>query len=349
MLLPRRACAPNRGFTLIELLVVIAIIGILIALLLPAVQKIREAAARMQCQNNLKQLALGMHNFHSDNERFPPGYVQKYPDMPVYAPLQAWYGPWPSSSDAYLCWVFPLLPYIEQENLLNAYNDAFNDKNDWRHGQPKLNAVYGTVMPVLVCPSDALPNPARYEVGGPTADNPGGIWRAFSSYAANYGTQPVPNYPAPLTKDGMLHYNTRTRITEVSDGASNTILLGERSVYEPLWQTFFQDPNPSRYPWSLYINWQWFSGQVPSLSNLALVQINWRFPASYATNPPRQGSAAWNDAFYKRTTAYGSGHPGGCNMAFTDGSVHFVSDSLDLVTLKALSTRAGGEVIASGY
>jgi prepilin-type processing-associated H-X9-DG protein len=92
--------------------------------------------------------------------------------------------------------------------------------------------------------------------------------------------------------------------------------------------------------------WEWaYAGPGSRISNLALVQINFRLPASIQTNPPPQYGAAWLDLYYKRLSAYGSQHTGGCNMAFADGSVHFVNDGLDLITLKALSTRAGGEVV----
>jgi prepilin-type processing-associated H-X9-DG protein len=297
----------------------------------------------MQCSNNLKQLALGLHSYHDANKRFPAGWA-------VYTTISsfvAYYGAWPSSNDTYGSWVFPLMPYIEQGNLLQAYNAALaaaqaSGNYDAVAGP---NGAEARVIPTLLCPSDALPDPAIVQVFPPFPPYyPNGSFLGLGSYGANYGTQPWPNPPTPIPKDGMFNVNTRTRLTDVPDGSSNTILLGEKYAFDPLWQAFW--PNQST-PDGHYLEWAWSRGGEWATTNMALVQINWRFPASFATNPPPYGSPAWIDAYTKRSAAYGSGHPGGCNIAFTDGSVHFVADTLDLITLKALSTRAGGEVIAN--
>jgi prepilin-type N-terminal cleavage/methylation domain-containing protein/prepilin-type processing-associated H-X9-DG protein len=349
MVRSRSRCA----FTLIELLVVIAIIGVLIGLLLPAIQKVREAANRMSCTNNLKQIALAAHDYHTTTGHFPAGDVVLYPPDPMFAPYQAWFGSW-SSGETYTSWTFPLMPYLEQDNLYRAWQVA--SRRPVGQGSPYdggPDALSAKVIKPLVCPSDTLPDRFEFYAPGQYSVYPLGLWIGVASYGANWGTQPPPNYPTPFVKDGMFHYNLLVRIADVTDGTSSTIFFGERRFDEPLWRSFWPDGNPSSpntvYPATQLQYWRWDQGIEGDMSNVALAQINYRFPSSFQTNPPKQNSPAWVDALNKRLTAYGSRHPGGCNLAFTDGSVHFVSDSMDLITLKALSTRGGGEVIAADY
>jgi prepilin-type N-terminal cleavage/methylation domain-containing protein/prepilin-type processing-associated H-X9-DG protein len=199
----------RRGFTLIELLVVIAIIAVLIGLLLPAVQKVREAAARLQCSNNLKQLGLALHGFHDANGGFPPGKVEIPPGGKVIH-----------------TWTPYVLPYIEQENLYRQYrfdrswdNAATNDANPGGVGQVELK--------LFLCPS------------APTGRR-GSRNRAVIDYSpANQITRPNPFVtnmpPADPTFIGILGHNVQRRIVEVTDGTSNTILLAEDGGRNQVW------------------------------------------------------------------------------------------------------------------
>jgi prepilin-type N-terminal cleavage/methylation domain-containing protein/prepilin-type processing-associated H-X9-DG protein len=297
----------RRGFTLIELLVVIAIIAVLIGLLLPAVQKVRAAAWRIQCQNNLKQIALAAHNYHDGYQRFPPAY-----------------GGSPAASFAVY-----LAPYLEQEVLTRRWLAGEN--------QDPLVAI---VLKPLVCPADALPSPPLFERYPPNPpghpEHPNGLYWAFTSYGPNTGTKG----PSDLSiNDGMFLYDSRVRIADVTDGTSNTLLFGERNSYEPLWNKIIFTGGITKdflffcpWMWDFYV---WRAG---------LVEINWQLPADLANHPPPRYSPLWLDVYYKRLATYGSRHPGGANVAFTDGSVRFLADNTPLLVLKALSSRAGGEV-----
>jgi prepilin-type N-terminal cleavage/methylation domain-containing protein/prepilin-type processing-associated H-X9-DG protein len=318
----------RRGFTLAELLVVIAIIAVLIGLLLPAVQRVREAANRMSCTNNLKQIALAAHNHHTAFGRFPAGAVAL--GDPAY------FGAWPYG-ERYTGWVIPLLPYLEQDSV---YRGSIANPDVFFAGG--RNSVAGTVIKTLICPSDGLPDPPQFELIAPGVDpfHPDGAYTALMSYGASWGTRYTP-YPVPLVKDGVFNYNMATRVTDVTDGTSSTILFGERDSNDPLW--------PDSWPYPLVSFAEWYPGEPPYGGRVALTSINYRLPASIKTNPPPYRSPAGMDIASKRMTAYGSRHPGGCNLAFADGSVRFVSESMDLVTLQALSTKAGGEVLAADY
>jgi prepilin-type N-terminal cleavage/methylation domain-containing protein/prepilin-type processing-associated H-X9-DG protein len=326
----------RRAFTLIELLVVIAIIGVLVGLLLPAVQKVRDAAARAACQNSLKQIALALHNYHDANQVLPAGTVSAN----LSASLQAYYGPW--SGLSYTTWMIPILPYMEQDAIYAAWarfpagsTASVNGGPDHPLAQP---------IKVLVCPSDPLPTTGVYMFTAPSTSNPQGVWKGLTSYGGNCGTQPAPSYPTPLIKDGIFHYNTKTQINDIKDGTSNTILAGEQSHYDPLWATFMSNQAPTY--WDLACYAMWGAGNQGTWRQ-AIVPINWQLPSSVAPTPPT--GAVYTDLNWKRRMAYGSQHPGGCNMAFCDGSVKFVSDRLDLITFQALSTKDGGEVIAADY
>ena len=323
-MLPRRHPQPRGGFTLIELLVVIAIIAVLIGLLLPAVQKIREAAARAQCLNNLKQIALAAHNYHDSNSCFPPAYGEP-PLFPVGTP-----------------WVILLAPYLEQDALARrwpgvGFPASFID-ND---------ALVSTVVPSLICPSDDLPSPPqfiRYPGDGSRAEHPNGLFWGLSSYGPNSGSQGIADLPS-TPNDGMFYYKTRVRMTEIADGTSNTLLFGERSNREPLWSQIIYTGGITK-DFRFFSGWWWDTNGPGYNWRTALAEINWRLPSAAAANPPARGSPVWNDLYYKRLGAYGSQHAGGANVAFADGSARFLADSLPLLTLRALSTRAGGEVVA---
>jgi prepilin-type N-terminal cleavage/methylation domain-containing protein/prepilin-type processing-associated H-X9-DG protein len=297
-----------RAFALIELLVVIAIIAIMIGLLLPAVQKVREASNRAKCQSNLKQLALAAHAYHDANGSFPAGYAY-------------------SSRIRASTWAVLLSPYLEQAALAERWQPGVDVQSGGR------SALQALVMPVIVCPSDALPDPAQFEVTPPgTAGSADGVYLGLTSYGPNAGTLP---YSATVT-DGVFHNNTKVRLAEITDGTSGTLLFGEHSHFEPLWPPM----NAYNSDFAYFAQW---SSQITWLG--AMSEINYRLPASVATAAPAFGSPMWLTYYYSRVFAYGSNHPGGANTALADGSVRFIAESLPISTLKALSTRAGGEVI----
>jgi prepilin-type N-terminal cleavage/methylation domain-containing protein/prepilin-type processing-associated H-X9-DG protein len=330
-----RARNRSAAFTLLELLVVIAIIGILIALLLPAVQKVRAAAARIQCQNNLKQIGLACHNYHDAYQALPPQYNLKLE------------GPW----------VVEFAPFLEQDPFYQQWQAALTTNNPFlAHVQGGPNSLYATAIKSLICPADALPTPAVAQINAPGTrpGYPDGIYGALTSYGPNTGTRGWAGvYDPPQIDDGaflVVKYTNSIRIADITDGTSSTILFGEAYHRDPLWKTFSDQcmypASPNVGDMSTTAAWYW----VDWVARNASVPINWQLtPADVAGPFPAPFSTPCRDLMYKRLGAYGSGHGGGANVVMADGSVHFLRDSISLGTLQALSTRAGGEVIAEDY
>ena len=314
----------RHGFTLIELLVVIAIIAVLIGLLLPAVQKVREAANRVQCLNNLKQIALAAHGYHDVASRFPTGGR-----LPVYV------GDRPTGATN--LWV-ELLPYFEQDNLQKKW-DYFDNRNNVAGG---TNAIQAQHIKILICPSDPLPQ----RVVQHTSANwlaPRWCWGfyAMSSYCGNAGTRSVhPGSPpafAGIARDGIFWIDSSVRLADITDGASNTLLFGERFHRDLEFDLRQPVVLPGIVPLTQMGTW----GFVAAGGVMANVTLQTAAPINYRM-PPGGDLSMLND----RACAFGSSHPGGANFAFADGHVRFVSDGIPLLTLQALGTRARGEVVS---
>jgi prepilin-type N-terminal cleavage/methylation domain-containing protein/prepilin-type processing-associated H-X9-DG protein len=322
----------RQAFTLIELLVVIAIIAILISLLLPAVQKVRDAAARMQCQNNLKQIALAAHNYHGVYKRFPSG-VNLQID-PYYGVTN--FGPPPDPKASY-SWEEALLPFLEQTPLFNSL--VLNQLN--QYGIMADSQYYNcagptspgaTPLSVLVCPADQLPTPA---VTTYTGDNGTIYYFGMTSYVGNAGT--VSMYWPSASQDGIFYLNSNVRIASVTDGTSTTLLFGERYHFDPTFDVL------SGGSITTYGGWAWanpYSMEDHTCS--AQAPINYMIPSNITSDP---------NYYYQNTRlgAFGSGQTGGANFAFADGSVQFLLNSTAILTLQQLATRAGGEVISGPY
>jgi prepilin-type N-terminal cleavage/methylation domain-containing protein/prepilin-type processing-associated H-X9-DG protein len=307
------------GFTLIELLVVIAIIGVLIALLLPAVQAAREAARRAQCVNNLKQLALAAQNYHDANGCFPAGSYSNYNGGPPGSTCTGYPCKYPEN---FSCFV-RMLPFTEQSAMYNAVNFNMTSSN-WEN-----ITISSVQLNILVCPSDTNMKPVP--LGSATA-NQGfnfvpplpastGYNQTFSSYGGNAGTFDFGyiTYYAQSQLDqynGVIYNDSSVKIADVTDGTSNTFIFGEHSHGN----LFKYDPGFANSDNS------WNSGRW----------YDTLFATYFAPNQPAQpippsGSIKTifgNNNYYYPTMA-ASQHPGGCNFAFCDGSVKFIKNTVN--------------------
>lgn len=346
----------RRGFTLVELLVVIAIIGILVGLLLPAVQAAREAARRMQCSNNLKQIGLAIHNYENANKRIPPG-SGFYGGTPVAlgsmpAPYQRFSGPQNLNRTHMLV---RLLPFIEQTALYNEFggdavtadNARISDPTNPQGGQ----LLRGIKVSTYICPSDnnggyaatvdgraSNVQPSNYAFSmGPTnsmSDNARCSCPLIATFRARSLAGTNVNNPAgPFTRRGNILPQVATgnggycgKFGDISDGLSGTIFFGE---------TIADWSAHARTGWSHANQWGRYT-QVP---------INWdsRFPSlAAAVAAGKTGCEAncnWNSA-----EGFKSRHTGGSQMLYGDGSVHFFSQSIDLVIYNRLGSKSEGTV-----
>ena len=337
---------PRRAFTLIELLVVIAIIAILIGLLLPAVQKVRAAAARMKCQNNLKQFGLALHNYESSHQKLPAAGNVGGAAAGTMASVSAF-------SVQARC-----LPFVEQAALQNLIDFS----------QPVLggspfgfsNPAGKIVVPLMLCPSDGQ---------SPTANVGFGSGMAGTNYVANFGTGSADAtkayYDPAFPTDGLFWFDSAVKLTDIADGTSNTLMMAESLLGSAtnLSGTALADlPKPFRVMASLSAgrgrvgtapggvspmfteadiqgatSWQadrgfpWIWGQASATLFNAHLSPNSTLPDAFSHN------RGW---FAAR-----SAHTGGVNVGMADGSVRFVIDNIQIDHWRALATRSGGEIV----
>ncbi len=322
MMSNKTAINARRGFTLVELLVVITIIGILIALLLPAVQAAREAARRTQCANNLKQIGLAVQNYHVSWESFPHGNINNTAGS---CPGMA--EPAFSESTRFSNWLIAILPYMEQTALFDAY------RFDYRSHAAENQVVRETPVASYVCPSDAARRTPAVPATGPAAS--AGAKYAPGSYRAVSGrSDDAHNY---LDSEMMFDYSVHSRgvihlagvwgygvetFAHIRDGASNTLMVGESTTMTNTgYRTFWA------YPFAYYT--------LSGMSNQPRILLG---------DYDRCVQAGGDGGVAPCKRGWGGLHPGGVNFVLCDGSVRLISSSIDINLLGSLATIAGGEV-----
>ena len=360
-MIPRRRTL--RGFTLVELLVVIAIIGILVALLLPAIQAAREAARRSQCLNNLKQIGIGLQNYHNTHDTFPTGWqVRGVPDG-FYANANT-----------------KLLPYLEEASLNNIYDQ----KEAWYDQGPDVGSM---VIALFNCPSTSEPNPFQHPVLKSILGNSRNSIFGMTDYAYCKGATDAYCVdastvvlggnnvlkPGPVDRalQGVFNIQWGASIKQITDGTSKTIAVGDASG-DTKWKVCHgrgcteADLKPEGTGELPYAWFPWIAGQpnstqyfgggnfvVTSLFAATVEPMN-KYPVTdsyldisqyYSKNPAVACADSRNGGKHSASN-YRSDHPGGCNFLMADGSVAFISESINLATYQAKSTIAGEEVIS---
>lgn len=309
----------RHAFTLIELLVVIGIIAVLIGLLLPAVQKVRESASRTQCQNKLKQMGLALHNYENVYGHFPPGYIWEQPPPTVPPPI----GPrafdrlppdfYLEGNDPGWGWAAFLLPYLEQDAVHRQIDFAKPTTT------PSSFTAITTLLGAYTCPNDD--HAGKFLVLTVTRDlvQPA----ATNSYVACYGAEGL-LAQAPQKGNGVLYQNSKTRFTDITDGSSTTIAIGERPA------SFV------KVPWAGAITNGWVFTTPNAPVYAASVQPAPVMPLA------RVGRKRLNDPWSEPYDFF-SPHPSVCNFVFSDGSVHGVKLMTSVAVLQALASRNRGE------
>ena len=326
----------RRGFTLIELLVVIAIIAVLIGLLLPAVQKVREAAARMTCGNNLRQIGLAVHNYESAHQSLPPGVVNTssaayIPDLAEYGTQNPATGAWRYANHSFLSVV---LPYLEQDNVLKATTGGYNFRLNWN--DPANQPVTAVRIPTYECPSSPSPKTFTNSAGVTAAtsdywpvsraNNNSGVWTAVGL-----------TFPGADGVNGVLTANRRTAVTAIPDGLSNTLLLGESGARSDGWAG-------GRMYADRVGNGGWGSGG----NNITCSGT--RGPVTPGVRPAGKVETAAHVPGARTVNAWNQGelyafHPGVCNVAFGDGSVRTLREGVGLPVLLRLAARGDGHPV----
>src|SRR3569623_2072154 len=333
----------RRAFTLIELLVVIAIIGILIALLLPAVQAAREAARRSQCLNNLKQFGVALHNYHDVVRQFPPSTMQDavfengtLGEFFAYGALAT------------------LMPYMEGANLYNTMDMTQplyvpgSGSSGYSISAPNMKAA-GTLVPLVLCPSEAFRS-VTSDYGVAQLDP--------ANYAINIGTGA--KFGSPFNTDGLCFATSKTRAGDVTDGLSNTAAFSECRL--GTYQENFAGPLPGN---DRQANYAMIYGAVSdsvcasgglwnSTNNKGFLWLGGELRCTsynhyYTPNQDIWDCIGYDDANGYATTGWHAArslHPGGVNLTLADGSVRFVSNSVSLLVWRSLATRLGGEAFS---
>lgn len=327
---------PRRAFTLVELLVVIAIIGLLVALLLPAVQQAREAARRISCQNNLRQFGLALHNYHEAHRGFPPAVIVSSDGMSLYANANTM-----------------LLPYFEQTGAYALYDQT----QPWWNQTPH---VARAVIPTFVCPSASHPNPITLNQLAPLS-LPAGTTFGTTDYAYSKGSNDAlcaSGSGVASNERGMFDANALTRVADITDGTSSTFAVGE-GTGGPRWPLCLQPgciapfAGPGGQPVAAVGAWISGTGTVPFLLPMGFITASivastaeplnkTPVTATYLEIAQIQDCRCSRNGGPHSVANFRSDHPAGAQFLFADGSVAFLSESTNSSLYRQLSTISEG-------